>query len=140
MQIWRLTPADLLLGSMEWNADWAPVREPRAFAAWKAILRPIATSLRDEARPLAEQAVSRAMAMVPSAFGDAALAEQVRSNTGAALLTLANTIERGTDPTLTELPADVLVETILGHTLEENTLNLRVALALLPTIRGNDNH
>jgi len=88
--------------------QWEPAREPAAAKAWAGILRPVAAEARDHLRELSEHTVERMRAVTPAAFADPTALEQVRSNAEGGFLAVVESIERGSDPAMIELPAGLL--------------------------------
>jgi DNA-binding PucR family transcriptional regulator len=84
--------------------EWQFAHGPAATRVWQEILRPIARELRLQARPLSEQAVEHMRPLVPSAFTDPTNGEQVRANAESGMQLIADSLERGSDPTSLEPP------------------------------------
>lgn len=90
------------------EVEWSPVREPAAQRVWRLVLRPIAGQLRACADELAERAVARMRAEMPSLFADTQAIEEHRVSTRAHLTQLADTLELADDPQRFELPGSTL--------------------------------
>jgi PucR C-terminal helix-turn-helix domain/GGDEF-like domain len=90
------------------EVEWAAVAEPAATQVWREVLRPLAAELRGEARGLAAWMVREMQGHLRALMPDAeALAENTAS-AEAAILAVAQGIERGADPRAVELPASTI--------------------------------
>lgn len=84
---------------------WEPLREPGAEDVWKTLLRPIAAEMRTGAVELAELAVTRVQAEMPTLFPDPQSVPENVVSTAASIRQLADIIDVAGDPRTVELPA-----------------------------------
>jgi DNA-binding PucR family transcriptional regulator len=89
-------------------ADFEPAASPDAQRVWSEHLRPLATWLRSDARPLSAQIVEQVRTEFPDLFPDAGSFEENRAASEANLLLLADIVECGSDPASVDLPAPVV--------------------------------